>query len=696
MTFTDLGLRPELLEATAKLGFETPTPVQAEVIPVLLDSDQDVVALAQTGTGKTAAFGLPILERMDMDRAVPQALILCPTRELCMQITRDLQSFAARLPKVRVLAVYGGADIRPQLSALARGVQVVVATPGRMLDVLRRKSVDFSQVTRVVLDEADEMLNMGFEEDLEAILSTVPDGAQTLLFSATMPGSVAQISRKYMTSPVEITVGTRNSGSENVSHEYYMVQARDRYHALRRIVDVYPRMYAIVFCRTRIETQQVAEYLSVDGYNAEPLHGDLSQQQRDSVMRRFRERHLQILVATDVAARGLDVNDLTHVINYNLPAEINNYTHRSGRTGRAGKEGISVSIVHMREQFKIKRLEQVLRKEFRRRPVPTGDAISRVRLTNLVERVRDHEPEAGVVDKHLDELCTLLADLPKEEVIKRFVSVELDHMLQFYSKAPDLNASVARTSSDRYPRRESTDGHQPNTQNRMAELVMNVGSVNGLTPPKLMNLVNAADRQSRIAIGRIYIVKSQANFEVPRDQAQGLVDSFSRTHVDLHGRRVRVGTPGQVHSAHAPASAHGRPSAEPHLKAPGHVHAGHAPASDHKRPPVEVLRKPAAGRYTGPAPTTEPKRSSGESKRKPAAGLYTGPAPTTEPKRSSGESKRKPAAGLYTGPVPTTEPKRSSAEPKSKAKRKALSTVGKKKDRARKKDGGHSAPKKRR
>ena len=577
MMFADLGLSPELLQAISQLGFEMPTPVQEEVIPVLLAGDRDVVALAQTGTGKTAAFGLPLLQLLELDSSVPQALVLCPTRELCMQITRDLQSFAASLPAVRVLAVYGGADIKPQLAALERGVQVVVATPGRMLDVLRRKRVDFSKVARVVLDEADEMLNMGFEEDIEAILSTVPESAQTLLFSATMPREVATISRKYMSSPVEVTVGTRNSGAENVSHEYYVIQAKDRYAALRRIVDIYPRMYGIVFCRTRIETQQVADRLTVDGYNAQALHGDLSQMQRDSVMKKFRNRHVQILVATDVAARGLDVEDLSHVINYNLPDELNAYTHRSGRTGRAGKEGVSVAIIHLREQSKIRQLERVVGKQFTRRPVPTGEEISRSRLVSLVERVRDYASEHGLIDRHLDELCALLEGVSREELVKRFVSVEMHRMLHFYRAAPDLNAGVPtrehrrgrerdegpqgrgerpqkRPERQARPQRspvqgrperpERGAGRDPRKKQDMAGLVMNVGNLNGLTPPLLLNLVNAANRKARFTIGKINIVDKQAYFEVPRDEVQSVMDSFAQGDLNLEGREVSVATVG--------------------------------------------------------------------------------------------------------------------------------------------------------
>ncbi len=556
MKFTDLGLCPELLAGIEKLGFETPTPVQAEVIPFLLENDNDVVALAQTGTGKTAAFGLPILEQLNTDSRIPQALILCPTRELCMQIARDLESYASAMRGVNVLAVYGGSDIRQQLDALSRGVQIVVATPGRMLDIIRRKRVNFSAIDRVILDEADEMLNMGFEEDIKAILSDVPDSAQTLLFSATMPKEVARIAKNYMTDAHEITCGSRNVGTENVTHQYYVVHAKDRYRALRRIVDAYPRMYGIVFCRTRIETQQVADNLRKDGYNAEPLHGDLTQQQRDSVMKKFREHHVQVLVATDVAARGLDVNDLTHVINYNLPDELASYTHRSGRTGRAGKEGISVAIIHMREHHKINRIQKALGRTFTQCMVPTGEEIARIRLMAMAERVRDWDGGPGLIDNYLEELNTMLADVSKEEIIKRFASIDLHRLLLFYRDAPDLNAQASeRQGASREPNRYA-DGPRPSSREKretheprkmttgMVELCMNVGKLNGMTPKKLMAMVNVADRDSSVDIGRINIVKMQSYFEVSRPEAQSVIDSFSKSHVDCEGRQVSVAMAG--------------------------------------------------------------------------------------------------------------------------------------------------------
>lgn len=442
MQFTDLGLGPDVLAGIAKLGFETPTPVQAKVIPFLLNKKQDLVALAQTGTGKTAAFGLPLLEMLEVDRVVPQALILCPTRELCKQITRDMAMFAAGMREVRMLAVYGGADIDSQLEALDRGVHIVVATPGRMVDLLGRDSADFSQINHVVLDEADVMLNMGFEEDLNTILSAVPEKAQIFLFSATMPGEVARIAKNYMQNAHEITVGSRNAGSEGVSHEYCAVHAKDRYRALRRIVDFRPDIYGIIFCRTRLETQQVADNLRRDGYSAEPLHGDLSQQARDGVMKNFRNKKIPLLVATDVAARGLDVNDLTHVINYNLPDDLNTYTHRSGRTGRAGKSGISIAIIHQSERPLLKRIERELGATFTQRLVPTGSEIAESRLMSLVYNVRDFKSGPGLIDQHLDQMVEALAGVPKDELIKRFASLDLAKLLLHYRDSYDLNENV--------------------------------------------------------------------------------------------------------------------------------------------------------------------------------------------------------------------------------------------------------------
>ncbi|RQP17648.1 MAG: DEAD/DEAH box helicase, partial [Parapedobacter sp.] len=373
--FVELGIRHDIVNAITELGFEKPTPIQEQAVPVLLTGSNDFVGLAQTGTGKTAAFGLPLLELLDFSQKHPQALILCPTRELCLQISKDIEKFAKNIPNVHVVAVYGGASISDQLRQIRRGVQIVVATPGRMLDIIGRDAIDFSHVRYVVLDEADEMLNMGFQEDINNILSTTPDEKKTWLFSATMPAEVRRIAKNYMTDPYELTVGTKNSGNANIEHHYYVIRARDKYAAFKRIVDSNPEIFGIVFCRTKVETQEIAEALIKDGYNADSLHGDLSQQQRDKVMKRYRERSLQLLIATDVAARGIDVNDVTHVINYSLPDEIENYTHRSGRTARAGKTGISLSLVNLKELGKIRQIEKVIGKSFIKMDVPRGEAV---------------------------------------------------------------------------------------------------------------------------------------------------------------------------------------------------------------------------------------------------------------------------------------------------------------------------------
>lgn len=537
MKFSTMGLGPDLLEGISKLGFETPTPVQAAVIPAILNNRRDLVALAQTGTGKTAAFGLPILQLLDAKLKTPQALILCPTRELCMQIARDLKSFSACSKSARILAVFGGADIKTQISALNRGVDIVVATPGRMVDLLRRKRADFSLIRRVVLDEADEMLNMGFEEDLQTILSNVPDGAQTLLFSATMPRQVASIASQYMKNPEEITIGARNVGTENVRHEVLVVHAKDRYRALKRLADYYMDMYGLVFCRTRQETQNIADHLSKDGYRTEALHGDLSQAQRDRVMKRFRAKELQMLVATDVAARGLDVNNLTHVINYSLPDDPGAYTHRSGRTGRAGKTGVSIVLINMREHGKLRRIEKQLGREFIHCDVPTGNDICKIRLKALMTRLNEIKPEPGLIDEILPSLCKSLKGISYEELLRRFATLELQRLLDYYRNEPDITTE-AHQKGGKDSRRKRIDPGD------MVKLCMNVGKINKLTPKQLINLVNAADRKSSVDIGHINITNKQSYFDVPAGAEQKVIDSFAKTEVDFEGRRVSVSRAG--------------------------------------------------------------------------------------------------------------------------------------------------------
>jgi len=439
ITFQDSGLKPEILKGIEKLGFLEPTPVQSKVIPMLLKGQRDLVALAQTGTGKTAAFGLPLLHLIDSGKKAVQALVLCPTRELCVQITRDLAQFSHYMPHVKTLAVYGGSSIYLQMRALEQGVHILVATPGRMGDLLRRGSAKLSKVERVVLDEADEMLSMGFQEELESILKNVPDTANKMLFSATMPNPVAAIARKYMRDPEEIIVGQRNAGAVQVTHECYTVHARDRYNAMKRIIDTQPEFYGIVFCRTKIETQEVASRLVEDHYQSAALHGDLSQDQRDRVMKNFRSRVIRILVATDVASRGLDVTDITHVVNYDLPSDYDVYTHRSGRTGRAGKAGISIVLANMREHYKIRILENKVKKAFEHKRVPTGQDVCKIQLDLLLKRLLSMETPDKELAPFLAEINHALKDLSREDLVKKLLAQDFIRILAYYKNAPELN-----------------------------------------------------------------------------------------------------------------------------------------------------------------------------------------------------------------------------------------------------------------
>jgi ATP-dependent RNA helicase DeaD len=558
-TFKDFGLAPALVQAVTDLKFETPTPVQAKVIPALLKGTRDLVALAQTGTGKTAAFGLPLLHLTDPAANVPQALVLCPTRELCLQITRDLTSFAKHLRGIRILAIYGGSPIDPQLRALHRGVHIIVATPGRLNDVLRRKRADLSGVQRVVMDEADEMMSMGFEEDLAAILTETPETSRTLLFSATMPRAVATIANKYMNDPEEILVGHRNSGSDTVRHECYVVHAPDRYAALRRILDCLPSIYGIVFCRTRIETQEVAAHLEADGYSAEALHGDLNQQQRDRVMHAFRVRQRQLLVATDVASRGLDVTDLTHVINYNLPDDPDLYTHRSGRTGRAGKEGVSIVLANSREAYRLRSLEAVVRKPFVHKKVPTGREVCEAQLQVLLDRVKGLGADEKRLAPYWPTIEASLLSLTREELMRCLVARDFDRFLSDYDKAPDLNAGAPERSS----RRDGRDGRDgrgegnrrerfergatrgSSSQGAVTRLQVNLGRRNGMMPPVLMSILNRATPGPMLRMGRIEIMEHASVIEVFGDTGD-LVQRLNQQ--SYEGRQIEakpVGRPGR-------------------------------------------------------------------------------------------------------------------------------------------------------
>ena len=524
MTFEQLGVREDLLRAITEMGFESPMPVQEKVIPHLLHSEGDVVALAQTGTGKTAAFGLPVIQRIDTTHCRPQALILSPTRELCLQISDDLADFSKYVDRLKVLPVYGGSSIESQIRALRGGVHIVVATPGRLLDLINRGTVDLAGVHTVVLDEADEMLNMGFVDDINSILSCVPEERKMLLFSATMPNEIARIAKQYMHNPEEFVVGTRNEGAENVRHIYYMVNARDKYLALKRIADSNPGIYAIIFCRTRRETQEIASDLIVDGYNVDSLHGDLSQQQRDTVMKKFREHTLQLLVATDVAARGLDVDNLTHVINYGLPDDLATYTHRSGRTGRAGKNGVSISIVHSREKSKIRAIEKQIGKTFEHKLVPTPQYIIEKQLYNLASRIEKVEVNEAEIANYLPGILRKLEWLSGEDLLKRIISMEFNRLIEYYRDAP-----VVEDYQERKPKRaaepsnaRSSRGRKSDAQkdSRTAEhgyerVYVNAGKSEGFMPARLIEIIND-NMPTRVDIGRIDLLKDYTLFDVRR------------------------------------------------------------------------------------------------------------------------------------------------------------------------------------
>ena len=532
MKFEDTGLKAEIIKGVKQLGFEKTTPIQEKVIEAMLEHRSDLVGLAQTGTGKTAAYGLPLIHLIDRKSKEVQGLILTPTRELCMQVADDLVKFAKYSEAVEVVAVYGGASIDNQIRALKKNVQLVVGTPGRLKDLINRKKLNIKSIQTIVLDEADEMLSMGFKDDLNAILAKTPDNRQTLLFSATMPREIAEIADNYMHDPIEIAIGKRNVGAANVKHHYYMVNASDRYLALKRIADINPDIYGIVFCRTRKETKDVAEKLISDGYNADALHGDLSQAQRDHVMNRFRIKNLQMLVATDVAARGLDVTDLTHIINYNLPDESETYIHRSGRTGRAGKAGVCITIIHSREKNKIKMIEKKIGKDFEQKFVPSGVEICEKQLFSLIDKMQKVTVDEAQIEPFLPDIYQKLDWLTREDLIKHFVSLEFNRFLDYYRNAPDLN--ILAKQKKKKTRKKGKSAYNED----FSQFFINAGSQDGLEPAYLIGLINENTKKRDIDIGKIEIMKKFSFFEVDSDYTEKIIKGFNKA--EYGGRKVIV------------------------------------------------------------------------------------------------------------------------------------------------------------
>lgn len=543
-SFEELGVRSDILKAIEEIGFKYPMPVQEAVIPCLLDNQGDLVALAQTGTGKTAAYGLPLIQQTDVSCSDAQVLILSPTRELCIQIAGDLADFSKYIDGLHIIPMYGGTSIENQIRNFKRGAHIIVATPGRLLDLMNRKVVRLDSIRTLILDEADEMLNMGFADDLEAIVSAVPEGRQTLMFSATMSREISAIAAKYLHDAQEIVIGTRNEGAENVNHIYYMVHAKDKYLALKRIVDYYPSIYAIIFCRTRLETQEVADKLIQDGYNADSLHGELSQAQRDLTMQKFRKRQLQLLVATDVAARGLDVDDLTHVINYGLPDDTENYTHRSGRTGRAGKTGTSISIINLRERGKIRVIEKSIGKQFTAGVMPSGEKICEKQLYKVMDDIERFQVDEEQIAPFLPDILRKLDWLDKEDIIKRVVGREFIRFASYYSNAPELEEVVVQKSDEqkkekKEKKRIARDGFK--------RMFINVGKLDGIRPTNIMEMINRRLPGPRIDIGRIDLMKSFSFFEIPEEFEEEIIEAFAG--VVYKGREVHVETASQERRA---------------------------------------------------------------------------------------------------------------------------------------------------
>lgn len=539
-TFEELGVSPEIRKAIEEMGYENPMPVQEEVIPYLLGENNDVVALAQTGTGKTAAFGLPLIQKINVKNRIPQSLVLCPTRELCLQIAGDLNDYSKYIDGLKVLPVYGGSSIDSQIRSLKRGVHIIVATPGRLLDLMERKTVSLATVTNVVMDEADEMLNMGFTDSINAILADVPQERNTLLFSATMSPEIARISKNYLHNAKEITIGRKNESTSNVKHVVYTVHAKDKYAALKRIVDYYPQIYGIIFCRTRKETQEIADKLMQEGYNADSLHGELSQAQRDTVMQKFRIRNIQILVATDVAARGLDVDDLTHVINYGLPDDTESYTHRSGRTGRAGKTGTSIAIINLREKGKMREIERIIGKKFIAGEMPTGKQICEKQLLKVIDDLEKVKVNEEDINDFMPEIYRKLEWLSKEDLIKRMVSHEFNRFVDYYRNRKEIEVPTDSRSECAGKSREGKSSRQ--AELGYTRLFINLGKMDNFFPHELITLLNNNTR-GRVELGRIDLMKNFSFFEVEEKQAQNVVKALNRT--NWNGRKVTVEVAGE-------------------------------------------------------------------------------------------------------------------------------------------------------
>lgn len=549
ITFDDLGIRQDILRAIKELGFESPMPIQEMVIPHLLQKEGDVVGLAQTGTGKTAAFGLPLLQRIDSKIAVPQSLIIAPTRELCLQIAGDLADFAKYIDDLRILPVYGGSSIESQIRSLRKGVQVVVATPGRLIDLINRGVVALDDVNTVILDEADEMLNMGFIDDINEILTHVPQQRKMLMFSATMPKEIAAIAKNFMHDPVEFVAGARNEGAKNVKHVYYLVKAQDKYHALKRVADHNPNIYGIIFCRTRKDTQEIADKLIADGYNADCLHGDLSQAQRDYAMKKFREHTTQLLVATDVAARGLDVDDLTHVINYSLPDDVAVYTHRSGRTGRANKTGVSIAIIHSREKGKLRQIEQKIGKTFEHKNVPTPERIIEKQLFNLADKLEKVDVNDESLSHYIPGVKKKLEWLSGEDLLKRILSLELNRLLKYYQDMPviDLDDTAKKNERNKANSASKKDKDRRTAESGYQRIYLNLGKSHGFFPGNLMEIVNRHCKGNQVEIGRIDLLNDYTLFDVRDADSKRVIGSLKNA--NFFGTRVyaEIAVPGKVY-----------------------------------------------------------------------------------------------------------------------------------------------------